>query len=664
MKEDLILQGNLNNDNIVKRYYLSDKTESITHLPNIKKINIFVGANNSGKSWMMRHLMNIDDYNKIDYETLIELTSDFNNNSYASLSTGPNQGIWYSDGNNAPDINITKFTDLSLEEIARSNNDNLAKIDTLLKFPHWDRFDKIIQKEKIDSLKEIAEKIKSILSSLVVSRNPAKIYIPTLRSAHSLYDESHNKIENDIFHNTLSYNYKDVIKNSTKLEIFTGLMLYSEILKARNSEKSVRDHFGTFEKFLSQSFYEGKNVDIVAKFAKGKGNQEENIIIHIEGENETRKLYDLGDGIQAIIVLMYKIFMAGDDTVIFIDEPELNLHPGMQRLFFEQITYNPDIIKKNLTFFITTHSNHLLDLTLECNDVSIYSFSPKLDEDNNKKFIINNVNSGNNELLRELGVNNSSVFLANCSIWVEGISDRNYIKSYLWSYCKATGNLYPKEDIDFVFFEYAGGNITHYLFDDELNDDEETRFFNEINTVTLSNRIFLFADSDMSNQNIESEKYKRLKKLEEKFGSKNLNGRIIWEYRESENLLSKEVWKKVLIEFCNKKSLRGREIEVEDLIKTNVDNLDLMKSEYIGVFLEKIRIKVTQLNKIWKEDSGKSPQSFKDKAELSRIILQKTMEEKITWEDFKLISEVELLTEQIFTFIKEKGKNQNIYREF
>lgn len=652
MKEDLILQGNLNNDNIVKRYYLSDKTESITHLPNIRKINIFVGANNSGKSWMMRHLMNIDDYNKIDYETLIELTSDFNNSSYASLSTGSKQDVWYYDDNNAPDINITKFTDLSLEEIEKRNSDNLANIDNLLNYQHWIRFDNKIEKQEINTLKTIAENIKSILSILVVNRNPAKIYIPTLRTAHSLYDESQSKIEKDIFKHTLSYNYKDVIKNSPKLEIFTGLMLYEEILKARNSEKSVRDHFGTFEKFLSQSFYEGKNVDIVAKFAKGKGNQEENIIIHIEGENETRKLYDLGDGIQAIIVLMYKIFMAGDNTVIFIDEPELNLHPGMQRLFFEQITYNSDITKKNLTFFITTHSNHLLDLTLESNDVSIYSFSPQLDKEKNKKFIINNVNAGNNELLRELGVNNSSVFLANCSIWVEGISDRNYIKSFLWSYCKATGNLYPKEDIDFVFFEYAGGNITHYLFDEELNNEEETRFFNEINTVTLSNRIFLFADSDMSNQKVESEKYKRLKKLEEKFGAKNLNGRIIWEYRESENLLSKEVWKKVLIDFCNKKSLRGREIEVEDLIKTTADKLELKKSEYIGVFLKKLGKKVSDLNKIWKEDKRKMPQSFQDKAELSRIILQKTMEEKITWEDFKQISEVELLTEQLFTFIK------------
>lgn len=662
MKYDLLLQENINN-NIVQRYYLADNKESITHLPNIKNINIFVGANNSGKSWMMRHLMNIENYKIVDYDLLTFMINDFNNNEYATLSTGSIQGMWYSDGNNAPDINIKKFTKLSLSDIEKRNTENIKEIDEILNYRHWDRFNVPINDSEINALKGLTNSIKGILSKIITSESPNKIYIPTLRTAHSLYDDSHNKIENDIFQYTLSYNYKDIIKNIPKLQIFTGLTLYEEILKARNSEKSVREHFESFEKFLSKSFYEGKNIDIVAKFEKGKSNQEENIIIHIEGESETRKLYDLGDGIQAIIILMYQIFMAEDETVIFIDEPELNLHPGMQRLFFEQITYNSDITKKNLTFFITTHSNHLLDLTLESNDVSIYSFSPQLDNEKTKKFIINNVNAGNNELLRELGVNNSSVFLANCSIWVEGISDRNYIKSFIWSYCKANGHPYPKEDIDFVFFEYAGGNITHYLFDEDLNEDEEKRFLKEIKTVTLSNRIFLFADSDMSNLNTESEKFKRLKKLEEKFGSQNLNGRIIWDYRESENLISKDVWKKVLIEFCNKNLIKGREIDVEDLIITKIDNLELKKADYIGVFLKKIGSKVTELNKIWKEDSRRSPQSFKDKADLSRIILQKTMEEKITWDDFKQIPEVELLTEQIFTFIKEKGKNQNIHSE-
>lgn len=659
MNYDLLLRESTNNE-IIERYFLLNETESIRYLPNIKKINIFVGANNSGKSWMMRFLMRLQSYQQMSYKDLLFWTNDFNHNSFSNLSTGQKEGVWYSDGN-APNINIKKITNFTLQELINRNEENLKNIDNLLKYPNWDRFDTRIERSDIYSLKEVSEKIEDILKDFQENENAKKIYIPTLRTAHSLYDDSHNKIETDIFQFTLAYNYKDYIQDITDLEIFTGLNLYKEILKARNSEKLVRDQFENFEKFLSDNFYEGKNIDIVAKFEKSTNNQEENIIIHIEGENKTRKLYELGDGIQAIIILMYKIFMADDNTVIFIDEPELNLHPGMQRLFFDQITLNPNITNKNLTFFITTHSNHLLDLTLESNDVSIYSFSPQLDEEGNKKFIVNNVNIGNNELLRELGVNNSSVFLANCSIWVEGISDRNYIKSFLWAYCKANGCNYPKEDIDFSFFEYSGGNITHYLFDEELNGEEQNRFLEEINTLSLCNKIFLFADSDMSDQNTESEKYIRLKKLENKFGSINLNGRIIWGFRESENLLSKNIWKKILIEFCNKTLIKEKELEIENKIEEEIEKLDLDKTEYIGVLLSELKTKVNELNKIWKEDSNNTPQTFKDKAELSRVILQQTIAEKITWDDFKQVPEVELLVEQIYTFIREKDKNQNIH---
>jgi predicted ATPase len=298
--------------------------------------------------------------------------------------------------------------------------------------------------------------------------------LPTLRTAHSLFESNitdknkNNKIQHDIFKDTLLKNYPTLVKG---VDVFTGLNLYEEILNARNSNKSTREKFQSFEDFLSENFFENKTIDIVAEFKynenKNGNNESEQILINVEGEKD-RYLYELGDGIQALIILMYKVFMAEGDSFIFIDEPEINLHPGMQRLFLEQITSNEDLIKKNLTYFISTHSNHFLDLTIEKDNVSIYSFTQKLKENGNKHFVIKNVNSGDNDILKDLGVNNSSVFMANCSIWVEGISDRNYIKAFLKSYCDYHKISYPKEDIDFAFFEYAGSNINHYIFDDKI----------------------------------------------------------------------------------------------------------------------------------------------------------------------------------------------------
>ncbi|MFC4164199.1 AAA family ATPase [Epilithonimonas zeae] len=661
MKYDLLLNENTNNK-IIDRYYLFEDEKVIRFLPNIRTVNIFVGANNSGKSWMMRHLMQIKDYKRIPLKKIDDLIINFNKSITNDIITRQQKNILLSDGA-LPLINIKKFENLNFNDITKTtrvNNDAFRVLDNIPEHK-WAYFDKPIKKNLITILDKINLQIFALMTDIVEQENTQKIYIPTLRTAHSLYNSEGHKIEDDIFYNTLQKNYP-----TENVKTFTGLHLYKSILNARNARKEIRKRFEDFETFVQNNFFSGKKIDIVAEFDKDKSlngdNSGEIITIHIDGENDTRKLYELGDGIQAIIILMYQIFMAENDSTIFIDEPELNLHPGMQRLFFEQISLNNDITKKNLTYFISTHSNHLLDLTLESDNVSIYSFNPVL-EKGNKKIIVRNVNSGNNELLKDLGVNNTSVFLANSSIWVEGISDRNYIKSFLRAYCDDDNKRnYPKEDIDFAFFEYAGGNIEHYIFGDELDEiDDDEKFLKEINTLALSNKIFLFADSDMAKEG--TKKFERLKLLEEKFSAdNNLEGLIIRNIRESENLLSIEVWRKILIEFCNKK-------EVTEETQNEIDNYfstisELNQTEYVGKFLKKIKDSGIPLNEVAKKiprGAGEEWQTFKDKASLSRIILEKTLNKELTWDDFKTVPEVVELTEKIYQFILKRGKNMQIH---
>ncbi|WP_265132412.1 AAA family ATPase [Chryseobacterium oranimense] len=665
MRYDLLL-NEMREDKIINRYILSEEKKIMQYLSNIKRINIFVGANNSGKSWMMRYLMGKDDYNYLRLDELTEKITSFNKLLKKDINTRQRQDQWMS-STTAPNINIHLLINFSLDDIRTMSSQNRINLSTLINYDHWELFDTYLDRNNISQLVSINDEIIEILNEnksikKKKDKEEFKYYIPTLRTAHSLYDIKDNvfiKIEDDIFLNTLKQNY-----GVTDVKIFTGLHLYKAILNSRNARKEIRKRFDDFETFVQKNFFSGKKIDIVAEFDKDKSlsgdNSGEIISIHIDGENDTRKLHELGDGIQAIIILMYQIFMAEDDSVIFIDEPELNLHPGMQRLFFEQISLNNDITEKKLTYFISTHSNHLLDLTLENDDVSIYSFNPII-ENGNKKIIVKNVNFGNNELLRDLGVNNTSVFLANSSIWVEGISDRNYIKAFLRAYCDDNTNRnYPKEDIDFAFFEYAGGNIEHYIFNDEINEEDEVRFLNEINTLALSNKIFLLADSDMAK--VETKKYNRLKSLEENFSKNdNLDGQIFWTIRESENLLSKNVWKKVLIEFCNKnKIVKSTQEQIDNYFEKEEE---LNKTEYVGRFLKKVKEAGIPLNEICKKiprGSGEEWQTFKDKAGLSRVILEKTLNGFLTWDDFKEVPEVITLTEKIYQFIKKRVKNLQI----
>ena len=104
----------------------------------------------------------------------------------------------------------------------------------------------------------------------------------------------------------------------------------------------------------------------------------------------------------------------------------------------------------------------------------IFTFRKKLSQEEETDeqtptFIVESVESGNSSSLELLGVRNSSVFLVNATIWVEGITDRWYLRKMLDSYMeylKEDGflSLSLEEDVHYSFVEYGGNNITHWSF--------------------------------------------------------------------------------------------------------------------------------------------------------------------------------------------------------
>lgn len=651
---------------IFKDYFLEEEENSISFLPKFASINIIVGANNCGKSRFIRSLMSFVHFNAVDdllkirefvpvYNKEVDETND-SINEIMIEHRHKADNFYYSDGRNPHKQDVKTLADNRLQKLDINviNNlwllitENISKINNLKRFG-----------VKNDYLCNFAEIDKNFFKEY---RNFKSYYIPTLRSAHSLFNfdlelNKYFKIENDIFLETLNNYYK---LDKINLQIFTGIHLYKEILNARNAKREIRQSFEKFENFIGKYFFDNRKIDIVAEFNKDESlqgnNASENISVYIEGEKDSKKLYELGDGIQALIILMYKIFMAENNSFIYIDEPELNLHPGMQRLFLDQITSNKVLKDKKLTYIITTHSNHFLDLTIEKESVSIYSFSPKKETNGEKQFEIKNVNRGDNSLLKDLGVNNSSVFLANCSIWLEGISDRNYIKAFLKSYCDSIGKPYPKEDIDFAFFEYAGSNIDHYIFDDEVEKEDIEIILRDIQALAISNKIFLLADSDASKQS--SKKGIRLKKLEDSI-SDNFIPKVVWNIREVENLLTNEMWKEILIELCNKTLVKSHKIHILAKIDEALSEINYadFEKKYVGEFLEQIRNKMGKISSTFILNQSayevKSDCSFGtiiNKRELSELVFNANF----SWEILSKNKEIEKLTIEIYNFITQK----------
>jgi len=241
----------------------------------------------------------------------------------------------------------------------------------------------------------------------------------------------------------------------------------------------------------------------------------------------------------------------------------------------------------NCQFFLTTHSNHFLDMTADFNNIAVYQF--KKDESETGKFKVTNVQGLNEDILVQLGVLNSSVFLANCTIWVEGITDRIYIRKFLEIMLKDTPNI--REDIHYAFVEYGGNNITHWSF---LDDEEENN--PNINVDRLCGKVFLIADSDKKKEpSNRTKKHERHEKLQAKLGERF----YLLKGVEIENILSKIVIGKTVNTLCNPEP--PFVIEKDDFIE-----------KPLGAFIDK------QLNGRAAKKFGAESGTIKDKVKFAK----------------------------------------------
>ncbi len=483
-----------------------------------------------------------------------------------------------------------------------------------------DKFNFKLMSEMGDNFLTIHESFEVLLTEKTIAEGIPKIFIPALRGALPIEGIDSGRAQYRDSTYKLYFGEKD--KNgkvsswgtSPDKSIHAGDELYSQILTDRNSNIERREKFQQFQTFVSEHFFDGNRVEVVAK----PGDDDQTIMVYIDGEKE-RNLQDVGDGIQHLLIILYPIFMAEDNTWIFIDEPELSLHPGFQNLLLDTLLNNEDLKKKNLRYFMTTHSNHFLSHALrKPDDVSVFSFS----QHDAKQSTIRCVHGADTTVLDQLGVENASVYMANCSIWVEGVSDRKYIQAFLKSYCKATGKREFKEGLDYAFFEYAGSNVRHYLFDQDIVDTML------IDSFKIANRIFLLADQDMS-----GEKQNRHKELEA------LNGEN-FKYcttivREIENILPPTVY--------------------QDFIQSHKTQEGVSFTEDLDKYAQ------NPMGKFLREHTGDKPLAYGEgtlttghKNELSQL----TIDKEYDWKILSTSKELVRITETVYSFI-EKHNSPN-----
>lgn len=530
-------------------------------LDGLGPITIFVGANNSGKSRLLRELF------KAKQPLMIKLKS--RDPEGAEVDVGKEIPGWIKRMGGQVDRALKNSW--IVETKRRDLGNHLGILDGIIPG--------ISSPSEIINLREL----KCIMTGCGITggirglQEVKRLYVPILRGMRpplvvTTKEEDYQKYTDLYVQRTLHdyFNNMDIGSARFPLDeelpnlIFTGLTLYANLrrrLLARTQAErnTVRD----YEIFLSQHFFPGQDITLIPV---EEGN---NDVVHIRiGDNDERPIYDLGDGMQSLIISTYPIITETEKgSLFFLEEPDLCMHPSLQRTFLEVLkTYHR---KMGHQFFITTHSNHLLDLLEDNELVSIFSFSEIADQtlppvDSSQADSTANLQSSkpkpsfrirpsylrDRQTLLELGVRPSATYLANATIWVEGVSDCAYLRAYMEAfinYLNIRGNDWGKngingkslaqrleeykEDRHYAFVEYSGANLTHYSFKMGSHDNGQAEVGPDIVTSVpnLCARAIVITDGDITKASKGDRWMRFAKQLDERF--------VILPCKEIENLI-------------------------------------------------------------------------------------------------------------------------------
>ena len=534
----------------------------------LSRVNIFVGKNNSGKSRFLRSIFYNNDNLKLEFVPDDNKFNEYLTRLYMLEHDLNSQKDRHG---SSRDFN-TKYKKIkecmNLNEYVIESESHCKSLNELyINYRIRPRDNSYL----VDTFNKYFDDSKIFLDNNLFQYDFYKVYIPSLRGLLPFIPEQQINDSNGDWYSIYDYVEEDVFAQRVKLDYFgenaniitdikdsfyrmnsnnsiiTGHYFYKYVQEFLLGDLEQREIIKNYQEYLSNNFFQGEDVALIPKL------DDDVLTIKIGNEKE-QKIYNLGDGIQSIILITLPLFLylnkaneINTNILVFIEEPEHGLHPSLQRKLLE--TFLDDRFE-NYQFFFTTHSNHFIDRTFEDKDISIYSFDKYVDSDENSNlnFNIEKVSFKHLPTLQKLGALPSSVLMSNCTILVEGPTDINHFDLYLKLFMdQLPENKYRfKRDIDYSFL-IAGGDAYRRTLKD-LNEIEKQR-------------IFFISDYDDEKKN-----QSKLKLFEE---CRYTNFYIL-DVLEVENLISKDILLKILE---NSKFFKNFEInsefEWEDYTKSN-----------------------------------------------------------------------------------------------
>lgn len=269
-----------------------------------------------------------------------------------------------------------------------------------------------------------------------------------------------------------------------------------------------------------------------------------------ETNKASRTLSHLGIGVQQTIMLA-TMCLKYERAIICLEEPELHMHPAMQRYFIDFL------LETDNQYFLTTHSAQIIDTSIRNpkwrDDISVFN----LQQDYSGRTTVTPIDAARKQdlfvALSGIGYKASDLLQSNSVLWVEGPSDKDYINLWLrkWVEYYNSRNEDPlpllEEGNHYSIVFYGGGSITH-LKSEDSDDDYEFNVLEKL--LPLNRNTFVLADSDQGSGDWDLRKGKLRAKMELFGGGEPKPGWIrfgwITDGREIENYIPYDQWQKLV----------------------------------------------------------------------------------------------------------------------